>query len=75
MFTKLSTPEFETEGAQLFQGALLSCLDDLISALEEVPTTDAGVRLNGVTTLRPFLASNEPIGAIAADLSPDWSVI
>lgn len=68
MFTKLSAPEFETEGAQLFQGALLSCLDDLISALEEVPTTDAGVRLNGVTTLHPFLASNGPIGAIAAQI-------
>jgi hypothetical protein len=68
MFTKLSTTEFATEGAHPFRGAILTCLDELISILEQVPKHEAGVRLHGVTALQPLLACNGPIGAIAAQV-------
>lgn len=61
-----STTNFATYGAQLFKGAILPCIDDLIAAFVRVPQDEAGVRLNGISSLKPILAGNGPIGAIAA---------
>ena len=60
------TTQFVAYGAQLFKGAISHCIDDVISALAEVPADGAGVRLHGIPALDPILAREGPIGAIAA---------
>jgi len=57
------------DGAQLFAGAVeTDALGALVEALAGQPSDQAGVRLFGVTALRPFLAATGPLGAIAASV-------
>lgn len=60
--------DFATDGAQRFQGSLKPCLAVLEAALSTLRTDDAGVRIHGVKSLAPLLASDGCIGAIAASM-------
>lgn len=55
-------------GAQLFTGALMPCLDTLEAALSTVGQSEAGMRLHGIEALRPLLAHDGCIGAVAASI-------
>jgi hypothetical protein len=56
-------------GAQLFASALTASDLQLVEeALAGQPADQAGVRLFGVELLRPLLAADGPVGAIAASL-------
>jgi hypothetical protein len=70
--TKRRNHQFATEGASLFKAALKPCIADLEAALVFLPPDEAGVRIQGIQELRPLLAVEGPIGAIAASvLGPD----
>ncbi len=58
--------DFATDGARLFKGALKPCMGELEAALVGLASDAAGVRIRGVEPLRPLLASDGYIGAIAA---------
>jgi Phytanoyl-CoA dioxygenase (PhyH) len=73
MLNDRSMTEFATSGAQLFEGAVLSYLDDLVAALAQVSKQEAGVRLHGVGDLEPMLTKDGPIGAIAAKILGTYS--
>lgn len=62
------TTQFAAYGAQLFRSAISHCIDDLVSALADVPANEAGVRLHGICALDPILGRKGPIGAIAASV-------
>lgn len=57
---------FARDGAQLFPGAVAPVLARLRSLLAQLPPDQAGIRLNGVPGLAPFLAADGPIGTLAA---------
>lgn len=59
---------FSVDGARLFKGALQPCTAKLIAALADVPADEAGVRIHGIKALRPLLASDGCIGAVAASV-------
>lgn len=59
---------FEDHGAQRYQGAVARHLDDLRAALSCLPETHAGIRINGIQRLFPFLTRQGPIGSIAASV-------
>lgn len=62
------TGTFCLEGAQLFAGAVKSCMAALEDALAGLKFEAAGTRLHGNTALRPLLASRGCVGAIAANV-------
>src|SRR5262245_48214256 len=54
-------------GAQLMRSAVSAAtLERIASAVACLPPGNAGIRLHGITALRPLLASRGPIGAVAA---------
>jgi ectoine hydroxylase-related dioxygenase (phytanoyl-CoA dioxygenase family) len=55
-------------GAQWHRGACAAQLAALRAALAHLPAEKAGIRIQGIAELRPFLASHGPIGAIAAKI-------
>ncbi len=57
---------FATDGAQLFKGALVPCQAELEAALVGFAADEAGVRIHGLEALRPLLACDGCIGAVAA---------
>lgn len=57
---------FNSDGAQVFSGALGGCLGELEAVLSGTPAEEAGTRLHGIAALRSFLATDGCIGAIAA---------
>jgi ectoine hydroxylase-related dioxygenase (phytanoyl-CoA dioxygenase family) len=57
---------FELCGAQLFKGAFSPYLADLKRVLAKVPSDQAGVRIQGIAGLRPFLSAQGCIGSIAS---------
>ncbi|WP_371414113.1 phytanoyl-CoA dioxygenase family protein [Sphingosinicella sp. CPCC 101087] len=59
---------FETDGAQLFEGALRPCIGELEAALSGLPADGAGLRLHGIRALDPLLARQGCIGAVAASV-------
>lgn len=59
---------FEEHGAQLFRGAVVRDLSALLVAIDKVPTGRAGVRLNGLTALNPYLNPEGTIGNIVTSL-------
>ena len=59
---------FESDGAQLFKGALKPCIGALEEALSTLPQDEAGIRLRGIEALAPLLASKGCIGAIATSV-------
>jgi ectoine hydroxylase-related dioxygenase (phytanoyl-CoA dioxygenase family) len=61
-----ATEDFAVDGARLFKGALSPCLADLEVTLSDLPGDEAGVRILGVEALRPLLAIDGCIGAVAA---------
>lgn len=59
--------DFDEHGAELIAGALTGPeVEAVLAALSEQPSDQAGVRLFGITALRPILAVDGPIGRIAA---------
>ncbi|WP_374598646.1 phytanoyl-CoA dioxygenase family protein [Sphingosinicella sp.] len=58
--------EFRVVGAQLFKGVLLPCMSQLNAALAGLPTDQAGVRLQGMESLKTMLVVEGHIGAIAS---------
>ena len=56
------------DGAQLFAAALLPFLDELKAAVDLLPGDGPGLRLNGVSSLEPFLSVSGCIGAVAGQL-------
>lgn len=53
-------------GAQLFDAALHPHLDGLLSVLSAMPSEQAGIRISRHPVLRPYLAPDGPIGAVAS---------
>ena len=66
IMTDEMTADFATDGAQLFKGALMPNMGALEAALSNLPQDEAGLRLNGIEALAPFLVSDGCIGAVAA---------
>ncbi len=64
--TVCSTFNFAADGAEIFKGALKRCMGDLKTALAALPAHEVGVRIHGVPSLRPLLAVDECMGAVAA---------
>ena len=64
--TDLAPLNLRDHGAECFRGALSATLGDLRAALAGLPSEQAGIRIHRVAALRPFLASDGPIGSIAA---------
>ena len=60
--------DFAIYGAQHFKGALLQDLVDMEASLANALHDEAGVRLQGMEGLRPFLSSQGCLGAIAASV-------
>ena len=56
----------EDDGAEWLRGAIADHLTALLAALAHLPSDHAGIRIRGIAGLTPFLASDGPIGAIAA---------
>lgn len=63
-----STCDFATQGARLFKGALKPCIAELREVLAHLPPDEAGIRINGIETLKPLLANTGCIGAVAASI-------
>ncbi|WP_068081835.1 phytanoyl-CoA dioxygenase family protein [Novosphingobium rosa] len=61
----LSDLTLAEHGAQLFGGALRPHLSDMLAVLEALPAQQAGVRISGLPALRPYLAPDGPVGAVA----------
>lgn len=59
---------FDSDGAQLFRGALNQCICELEAALSAFPSDEAGIRIHGVGALEPLLARDGCIGAVAASV-------
>jgi len=59
---------FAQDGAEIFSGAIAASLDRVRSALAPLLQDAAGVRISGLAALRPYLLSDGPIGAIAAEV-------
>ena len=57
---------FSKDGAQRFQEALTPFLVELRAALDRLPRSQAGLRINGVPELHPFFAPDGALGSIAA---------
>jgi len=55
------------DGARHVRAAALPLLPDICEALRELPSDHAGVRIHGIEALRPILASEGGIGAVAAE--------
>lgn len=66
--TEEATTNFAAYGAQLFKGAMKPCLDTLEAALSTLRQSEAGLRLHGMEALRPLLAHDGGIGAVAASI-------
>ena len=66
--TERTNHDFATEGALLFKGALKPCIAELEAALACLPPDEAGIRIQGIQALRPLLAVEGAIGAIAASV-------
>jgi len=58
--------QFVTDGAELFRAAATETLAELEEAFAQLPADQAGVRLHGLDALRPLLAPDGAIGAVAA---------
>ncbi len=48
-----SVSDFAVDGAQLFRGAMQSCIEDLLKEVTQLPQNAAGVRLHGIGALNP----------------------
>jgi hypothetical protein len=57
---------YDTDGAELFRGALKAHLAECETALAALPAGAAGLRLRKVKALDSLLASGGPIGSVAA---------
>lgn len=66
--TEDATTDFVAYGAQLFKGALKPCLQTIEAALSTLRQGEAGLRLHGIEALRPALAHDGCVGAVAASI-------
>lgn len=64
---------FAEHGAQRYRSAIVGDLADLTSVLKYSSPNNAGKRIHGIGQLRPFLAPNGSIGAIAASVLGNMS--
>jgi ectoine hydroxylase-related dioxygenase (phytanoyl-CoA dioxygenase family) len=55
------------DGGEHFHAAALQLRPNIHSALQGLPSHQAGVRIHGIKPLRPILAADGPIGAIASN--------
>jgi hypothetical protein len=60
--------DFATDGARLYPGAVTAEVEHLRTLFADQPQHVAGIRLNGLEGLRPFLAPEGAIGTLAASL-------
>ncbi len=60
--------DFRVDGAQIFTGALKPCIAELEAALIRLPRNDAGTRIYQLDAIKPLLAKDGDIGAIAASV-------
>ncbi len=57
---------FSRDGAQRIRSAVsTAALHDIGNAVADLPAERAGIRLHGITALRPFLVPTGPVGAVA----------
>jgi hypothetical protein len=60
---------FAADGAQRLHSAINSAvLQDIVRAVADQPSAQAGVRLHGIATLRSLLEAGGPVGEIAASV-------
>jgi hypothetical protein len=57
---------FRDHGAQRFRGAVVGDLPEIYAILKHLPLDHAGVRINGIKELHPFLGVEGSVGLIAA---------
>jgi len=60
--------DFAIDGAQVFSGALMTCMAELEAALAGLPTDEVGTRIHDIEALKPLLANDGCIGAVAASI-------
>ncbi|APZ99893.1 phytanoyl-CoA dioxygenase [Sphingopyxis sp. QXT-31] len=65
---EVSSFDFARDGAWLYSGAAADVLTELRELFYDQPQHVAGIRLHGIDGLRPHLAPEGPVGAIAASL-------
>lgn len=62
-------PVFRRDGAQIFRSALgPASVSDIYDALAHLPPDQAGIRLRGLSALRPVLMPTGAVGAVAAEV-------
>jgi hypothetical protein len=66
--TDFTANDIATDGARLFKGVLAAGMVELEKALACLPRAEAGVRIHGIEALKPLLASDGCIGAVAASV-------
>jgi hypothetical protein len=59
-------PSFARDGAERHDGAVATAMSSVRNALARLPPERAGVRVAGADALRPLLAPDGAIGAVAA---------
>ena len=67
---QVSHLNLEADGAERFEGAARTLIDELTAVLPHPPANGAGVRLFGVEALRRMLEPEGVIGAVAAAFRP-----
>lgn len=65
MALQRSDLSYETHGAQRIRSAANGVLGDICNALSELPEGRPGLRINGLSPLRPILSADGAIGGIA----------
>jgi hypothetical protein len=57
---------FRSRGAQFFGGAFSRFVGDVLETLAELPSDQAGTRIQGIAALQPFLSNQGCLGSIAS---------
>ena len=63
---ELTSLNFPDHGAQRFRGAVIGDLAEIHATLKHLTSDHAGVRINGIKELHPFLSAEGSVGSIAA---------
>lgn len=67
-FADVTKLNLRDHGAQRFEGACHDVLAHLCATLDPLPRDQAGVRINGLSCLRPLVEASGQIGSIAANV-------
>ena len=68
MLDNKAASHFVTSGALLFKAAMANQMDQVLTAISEIPRGQAGVRLWRIPALEPVLARNGSLGSIAEQI-------